>query len=78
MLNNNNEVNLQSCLKKVKSRFQLCLIATYRARQLSQGHSVKISKQQIGKKSKNTSIALIEIAEGEVGLELLKKVPEAK
>jgi DNA-directed RNA polymerase subunit omega len=46
------------------------LAATYRARQLAQGHTPKIES-----KDKATVTALREIAAGKVGLEMLKKVP---
>ena len=46
------------------------LAATYRARMLSQGHAPKVE-------TKNTPgvTALREIAAGEVGVEMLRKVP---
>jgi len=56
--------------KKIPNRFQLVLAATYRARMLHQGHSAKIEA-----KNKPCVTALREIAEGKVGLEMLKKVP---
>ena len=46
------------------------LAATYRARMLSQGHTPKIES-----KNKPGVTALREIAEGKIGLEMLKKVP---
>ncbi|MBI3728495.1 MAG: guanylate kinase [Burkholderiales bacterium] len=52
------------------ARFQLTLCATYRARQLLQGHTPKVDS-----KDKPTVIALREIAEGKIGIEMLKKVP---
>ena len=55
---------------KIPNRFQLVLAATYRARMLSQGHAPKIET-----KNKPGVTALREIAAGEVGLEMLKKVP---
>ena len=42
----------------------------YRARMLAQGHTPKIES-----KDKPTVTALREIADGKVGLEMLKKVP---
>ena len=50
--------------------FQLALAATYRARQLAQGHTPKIESRD-----KPTVTALREIALGKVGIEMLKKVP---
>lgn len=63
-------ITVEDCLKKVTNRFQLALVATYRARQLSQGHTPKIDS-----KNKPAVKALREIAEGKIGLEMLKKVP---
>jgi DNA-directed RNA polymerase subunit omega len=75
MFNQHTDTTIQDCLEHVEhSRFKLCLVATYRARQLAQGHTVKVEPEKIAKKFKTTSIALIEIAEGVVGLELLKKI----
>ena len=56
--------------RSVPNRFQLVLAATYRARMLSQGHSPKVET-----KNKPTVTALREIAAGEVGLEMLRRVP---
>jgi DNA-directed RNA polymerase subunit omega len=55
---------------KIPNRFQLVLAATYRARMLSQGHAPKIET-----KNKPGVTALREIAAGEVGIEMLRKVP---
>ena len=56
--------------QQIPNRFQLVLAATYRARMLSQGHAPKIES-----KNKPGVTALREIAEGKIGLEMLKKVP---
>jgi DNA-directed RNA polymerase subunit omega len=63
-------ITIEDCLKNVPNRFQLTLAATYRARQLLQGHTPKVEA-----KDKPTVVALREIAAGKVGLEMLKKVP---
>jgi DNA-directed RNA polymerase subunit omega len=63
-------ITVEDCLKQVPNRFQLTLAATYRARQLAQGHTAKIESRD-----KPTVTALREIAAGKVGLEMLKKVP---
>ncbi len=60
----------EDCLKKTATRFQLTLAATYRARQLLQGHTTKVESND-----KATGTALREIAAGQVGIEMLKKVP---
>jgi DNA-directed RNA polymerase subunit omega len=66
-------ITVEDCLEKIPNRFQLVLAATYRARMLSQGHAAKIES-----KNKPGVTALREIAEGKVGLEMLKKVPGKK
>jgi DNA-directed RNA polymerase subunit omega len=48
----------------------MTLSATYRARQLAQGHSPRVLSHD-----KPTVTALREIAVGEVGVEMLLKVP---
>jgi DNA-directed RNA polymerase subunit omega len=63
-------ITVEDCLGKVPNRFQLVLAATYRARMLSQGHAPKIDS-----KNKPGVTALREIAEGAVGIEMLRKVP---
>ena len=57
-------------MKQIPNRFDMTLSATYRARQLAQGHSPKIVSND-----KPTVTALREIAAGEVGAEMLLKVP---
>ena len=64
-------ITVEDCLDKIPNRFQLVLAATYRARMLSQGHAPKIESR--GNKPGVT--ALREIAAGQVGLEMLRKVP---
>ena len=61
---------VEDCLAKVPNRFQLVLAATYRARMLSQGHAPKV-----GTRNKPGVTALREVAAGEIGLEMLRKVP---
>lgn len=63
-------ITVEDCLQKVPNRFQLVLAATYRARMLSQGHAPKIDS-----KNKPGVTALREIAAGEVGVEMLRRVP---
>ena len=63
-------ITVEDCLHKIPNRFQLVLAATYRARMLSQGHAAKIES-----KNKPGVTALREIAAGEVGIEMLRKVP---
>ena len=63
-------ITVEDCLTKIPNRFQLVLAATYRARMLSQGHSAKIES-----KNRPGVTAQLEIAAGEVGIEMLRKVP---
>jgi len=63
-------ITVEDCLTKIPNRFQLVLAATYRARMLSQGHSPRIES-----KNKPGVTALREIADGSVGVEMLRKVP---
>ena len=62
-------ITTEDCLKKIPNRFQLVLVATYRARMLSQGHAPKIET-----KNKPGVTALREIAAGEIGIEDFSKV----
>ena len=63
-------LTVEDCLARIPNRFQLVLAATYRARMLSQGHAPKVES-----KNKPGVTALREIADGHVGLEMLKRVP---
>ena len=63
-------ITVEDCLEQIPNRFQLVLVATYRARMLSQGHAPKIES-----KNKPGVTALREIAQRKIGLEMLKKVP---
>ena len=58
-------ITVEDCLKQIPNRFELALAATYRARQLAQGHTPKIESRD-----KPTVVALREIAAGQV--EVLK------
>ncbi len=62
-------ITVEDCLKKIPNRFELVLVATYRARMLYQGHSA-----QVESKHKPTVTALQEVAQGLVGLEMLQMV----
>jgi DNA-directed RNA polymerase subunit omega len=62
-------ITVEDCLEKIPNRFQLVLAATYRARMLSQGHAAKVEVR-----NKPGVTALREIAEGHVGIEMLRKV----
>lgn len=63
-------ITVEDCLKYIPNRFEMTLSATYRARQLAQGHSPRVVSHD-----KPTVTALREIAVGQVGVEMLLKVP---
>jgi DNA-directed RNA polymerase subunit omega len=63
-------ITVEDCLEKIPNRFNLTLAATYRARELAQGHESRLDT-----KDKPTVTALREIAAGLTGLEMLRKVP---
>ena len=63
-------ITVEDCLHQISNRFELTLAATYRARMLTQGHTPKVDA-----KDKPTVTALREIAAGEVGKEMLRRVP---
>ena len=62
-------ITIEDCLKRIPNRFQLTLVATYRARQLTVGAPPMLE----GEKDKPTVIALREVAAGKVGLEVLNR-----
>ncbi|NOL49592.1 DNA-directed RNA polymerase subunit omega [Pelistega europaea] len=64
-------ITVDDCLEKIPNRFDLTLVATYRARELSQGHQPRVEVNH----DKPTVLALREVAEGKTGLEMLRKVP---
>ena len=65
-------ITVEDCLERIPNRFQLTLAATYRARQITSGSAPLIDADKHGKE-KPTVIALREIAEGKVGLEVLNR-----
>ena len=60
-------ITVDDCLKNISNRFQLTLVATVRARQLSTGADPVVES-----KDKPTVTALREIAAGKIGEEILK------
>ncbi len=62
-------VTVDDCMKRIPNRFQMTLVATYRARQLANGATPLVDAE----KDKPTVIALREVALGKVGLEVLKR-----
>ena len=63
-------ITVDDCLERIPNRFKLTLVATYRARELAQGHAPRLDS-----KDKPTVTALREMAAGLTGLEMLRKVP---
>ena len=62
-------ITVDDCLKKIPNRFEPTLAATYRARQLATGASPMMEAN----KDKPTVIALREVAQGLVGVDILHK-----
>ena len=63
-------ITVDDCLKRIPNRFQLTLVATYRARQLAQGGTPLLENVR----DNPTVLALRELAAGKVGLEMLNRV----
>ncbi len=63
-------ITVEDCLEQIPNRFDLTLAATYRARELAQGHEARINADD-----KPTVLALRELAAGLTGVEMLRKVP---
>ena len=62
-------VTVDDCLHRIPNRFQMTLVATYRARQIASGATPMVEAD----KDKPTVIALREIAAGKVGVEVLHR-----
>jgi DNA-directed RNA polymerase subunit omega len=64
-------ITIDDCLTHIPNRFELTLVAAYRARQLANGagHLVEEGRG----KDKPTVIALREISEGLIGKEILNR-----
>ncbi len=62
-------ITVDDCLDQIPNRFQLTLVAAYRARQLHNGSEPLINVQ--GLRDKPTVLALREISAGKVGVEIL-------
>ncbi|MDO9467142.1 MAG: DNA-directed RNA polymerase subunit omega [Thiobacillus sp.] len=61
-------ITVDDCIDLIPNRFELTLVATYRARQLAQG-----SQPMVESKDKPVVTALREIAAGKVGREILNR-----
>ncbi len=62
-------ITVEDCMKHIPNRFELTLAAAYRARQLANGAGYLVDESN----DKPTVIALREISEGKVGLEILNR-----
>ncbi len=60
-------ITVDDCLKRIPNRFDMTLVATTRARQLAIGSAPLIESGR----DKPTVVALRELAQGKVGLEIL-------
>ena len=65
-------ITVEDCLDNVDNRFQLVLIATKRARQISAGSAILVDEEN----DKPTVLALREVAEGKIGPSILDEEPE--
>lgn len=63
-------ITVEDCIEKIPNRFKMTLAATYRARELAQGHEARVESR-----NKPAVTALREVAAGVTGLEMLRKVP---
>ncbi len=63
-------ITVEDCLTRIPNRFDLVLVASKRARQLSKGKEATLSWDN----DKPTVLALREIAEGNVDASILKEV----
>ncbi len=64
-------MTVDDCLEKIPNRFELTLVAAYRARQLANGSEPLVTTH--GHKDEPPVLALREIAAGQVGLEMLNR-----
>ncbi|HEY6280821.1 MAG TPA: DNA-directed RNA polymerase subunit omega [Burkholderiales bacterium] len=62
-------ITVDDCLKRIPNRFEMTLAATYRSRQLATGATPMLEAN----KDKPTVIALREVAQGLVGVDILHK-----
>ncbi|MBD3618975.1 MAG: DNA-directed RNA polymerase subunit omega [Chromatiales bacterium] len=63
-------ITVEDCLENVENRFELVLVASKRARQISLGHQPHVELEN----DKPTVLALREIAEGLIGKSVLDEV----
>jgi len=64
-------ITVEDCLNRIGNRFDLTLVAAYRARQLANG---SVALVEAPGRDKPTVLALRELAAGKVGIEMLNRV----
>ncbi|MCW3479842.1 DNA-directed RNA polymerase subunit omega [Neisseriaceae bacterium JH1-16] len=62
-------ITVDDCLDRIQNRFDLTLVAAYRARQIASGSTSFVE----GGRHKPTVVALREVAAGHVGKEVLSR-----
>ncbi len=60
-------ITVDDCLKRIPNRFDMTLVATTRARQLAIGSTPMVESDR----DKPTVLALREIAQGKIGIDIL-------
>ena len=65
-------ITVEDCIEKVGNRFELVLLATKRARQITRGATPLVDVEN----DKPTVIALREIAEGKIDLAILDDITQ--
>ena len=60
-------ITVEDCVEQIPNRFNLVLVASRRARQIARGADMLVPQEN----DRSTVVALREIAEGKVGLEIL-------
>ena len=63
-------ITVDDCINRIENRFDLTLVAAYRARQLENGSSPQLDNSG---RDKPTVTALREVAAGLVGMEMLAR-----
>lgn len=64
-------ITVEDCLNRINNRFDLTLVAAYRARQIANGSTPLVESPG---RDKPTVLALRELAAGKIGLEMLSRV----
>ncbi len=65
-------VTVEDCMEKIPNRFEMVLVAAKRARQIYSGSEPTVEEEN----DKPTVVALREVAEGNVGPEILEQKDE--